>query len=387
MSIDQVIKQINDIENSVSEFQRKANTEISDNGKASLETRNILDKFGEKQRELADRLLSVEQNGVSNGGGYGSSVSSMGSQFTNSTAYGNFRQGDANKARFEVQNNIITGGDVTVAPDRKPSVVGGAFAPLTLEGFLPALPTSSNSVEYTRELAFSNSAAETAEAFAKPESSITFELQSMPVSTVAHWVRISRQLAEDAPALSAYINARMAYGVDRKVDLQLAAGNGVSPTISGLLDVGNYTTHAYTAAHLGAIMPKLVLIRKLISDLLALGYPADAIIVNPADWTDIQLELLLAPTNAMRVNIHEDGRPMLWGVPVIQAYGMTVDKVLVGAFGQAATVHNREGVVVELSESDSDNFTKNLITVRAERRLALTVDRPLAVLGGDLTPA
>ncbi len=54
---------------------------------------------------------------------------------------------------------------------------------------------------------------------------------------------------------------------------------------------------------------------------------------------------------------------------------------------QAATVHNREGVAVELSESDGDNFTNNLVTVRAERRLALTVEKPAAIIGGDLTPA
>jgi hypothetical protein len=44
-------------------------------------------------------------------------------------------------------------------------------------------------------------------------------------------------------------------------------------------------------------------------------------------------------------------------------------------------------VVVDMSESDSDNFTKNLITLRAERRLALTSEVPAAIRGGDLTPA
>ena len=44
----------------------------------------------------------------------------------------------------------------------------------------------------------------------------------MPVSTVAHWVKISRQLAADAPALAAYINTRMAFGVNKRVETQLA---------------------------------------------------------------------------------------------------------------------------------------------------------------------
>ena len=34
-----------------------------------------------------------------------------------------------------------------------------------------------------------------------------------------------------------------------------------------------------------------------------------------------------------------------------------------------------------------DNFTKNLITLRAERRRALATEKPAAVRAGDLTPA
>jgi HK97 family phage major capsid protein len=66
---------------------------------------------------------------------------------------------------------------------------------------------------------------------------------------------------------------------------------------------------------------------------------------------------------------------------------MTADTVAVGAFSQALTKYDREGVVVEMSDSDGDNFTKNLITIRAERRLALANERPAMIRAGDLTPA
>jgi HK97 family phage major capsid protein len=73
-------------------------------------------------------------------------------------------------------------------------------------------------------------------------------------------------------------------------------------------------------------------------------------------------------------------------VPVIQAIGMAADTFQVGRFSEAYMVYNREGVTVEMSDSDSDNFTKNLVTIRAERRLALATEKPAAVRGGDLTP-
>jgi HK97 family phage major capsid protein len=209
----------------------------------------------------------------------------------------------------------------------------------------------------------------------------------MPVSTVAHWIKISRQLASDNAALAAYINNRMRYGVNRKVETQLAVGDGTAPNISGMLDAGNYTPHAYTAAQLGSTLPKLVLIRKLIADSWVAGYPADAILLGAQAWADIEIELLTTPSNAVRVSVDANGVMRIFGVPVVQAIGMPADTLLVGNFGQAYTVYNREGVTVELSESDADNFTKNLITIRAERRLALASEVPGAIRGGDLTPA
>jgi hypothetical protein len=66
---------------------------------------------------------------------------------------------------------------------------------------------------------------------------------------------------------------------------------------------------------------------------------------------------------------------------------MTADTVLVGSLTQSATKHDRVGIVVDMSDSDGDNFRFNLITIRAERRLALTVEKPAAIRYGDLTPA
>ena len=101
----------------------------------------------------------------------------------------------------------------------------------------------------------------------------------------------------------------------------------------------------------------------------------------------IELELLTTAAGQTLFSVTDGGQPRLFGVPVIQSIGMTADTVAVGNFGQAVMVHNREGVTIDMSESDSDNFTKNLVTIRAERRLALATERPAAIRAGDLTPA
>lgn len=388
MSLELILKACEGIETKLNAVSTKADGELATLGKVTADTKAAMETLGTEQRVLADRIQQLEQKGTSLDGG-AKLVETWGSQLVKSAHYGAFAGGHTNKLRVEVKNTL-TGSDATVAPARAPGVVSGAFQPLTLESFLPSMPTSSNAIEFTRENVFTNSAAEASEGAQKAESALTWTLVNMPISTVAHWIKISRQLAADNSALASYVDTRMRYGVNLKVETQLGAGDGTAPNISGVLDSGNFTAHGYTNAALTAIsatFKKLILIRKMLADTWAAGFPADGILLNPADWATIEIELLTTAAGQQLYSVSDGGVPRLFGVPVIQSIGMTADNVAVGAFGQAYMVHNREGVVVELSDSDSDNFTKNLITIRAERRLALATERPAAVRAGDLTPA
>jgi HK97 family phage major capsid protein len=381
-----ILKALDSVEAKLAAMSEKADGELKTLGKVSADTKTALDSIGTQQRELADRLTQLEQKGLLRPEGE-PAAEGWGSQFTKSESYKAFQNGATQKARIEVKNTL-TGSDATVAPDRRPGIVPGATNILTIESLYSHIPTTSNAIEYTKEASFTNAAAEAAEGAAKAESALTWSLVNMPVSTVAHWIKISRQLAMDNVALAAYVEARMRYGVQRKVETQLVSGDGTAPNISGFLDTGNFTAHGYADAALGTILKKLVLIRKIIGDLEVAGYAPSAIVMNPADWATVEIDLLVAGTsNAARVAYDEAGNPRLFGVPVVKSVGMTADTFAVGDFRQHGNIYDREGVVVQMSESDSDNFTKNLITLRAERRLALTSEVPAAIRAGDLTPA
>ena len=384
---DAILKALDSVEAKLAAMSIKADGEAKTVGQISADTKTALDAIGTQQRELADRLNSIEQKATAQPEQKG--VSSWGEQFIKSANYGAFAGGNLNKLRVEVKNTL-TGSDTNVAPQRNAGIVGGAFLPFAMEALLPSTTTSSNAIEFTKEASFTNSAAEAAEGAQKAESALTWSLVNMPVSTVAHWIKISKQLAADAPALAAYVNTRMRYGVNQKVDTQLVVGDGTAPNISGTYDTGNFTAHGYSNAAIAAIsttFKKLVLIRKVIADLYAAGYPADAIVLNPADWATIEIELFTTAAGQTLYSVNDAGQARLFGLPVIQAIGMAADTFQVGRFSEAYMIYNREGVVVEMSDSDGDNFQKNLVTLRAERRLALATEKPAAVRGGDLTPA
>lgn len=367
MSFDQVMKKLDDIEADVVKSQNLSKTELKN--------------LGDQQRDLANRLLKLETRG--------GSVSSVewGGQFTGSESFKSFLSGKKQDAVFEVKNTITnTVGNTFAQPI--PGAVPGAFAPLTLESIFQRVETEANAIDYNRENVFTNSAAEVAEGSDSAESSITFTSVNAPVRSVAHWVKISSQLAADAPALAAYINTRMAYGVNRRIETQLATGNGTAPNLSGILKSGNYTAHGYADANLGSVLKKHVLIRKTIADLIASGYTPTAILLNPNDWLSFEIDMLANnPTIASVADLSNGIPARLFGVPVVQSSAITSDTFAVGAFNLAGTIYNRSDVNVSLSYSDDDNYTKQLVTVMAERRLALAIDAPQAIRAGDLTPA
>ena len=385
---EQIMKALDGLEKSLATQSEKAEAERQANGKVSADTKTALENIGIQQREFADKLLKLEQS--SSDLNQKTAPAGYGEQFTKSTNYGDFLAKGA-KGRISLElKNTVTNAIGNTYSYRNPALVEGAFRVFTIEDLLTSLPTTADAITWVRENVFTNAAAETAEGSAKPQSSLTTATGSMPVSTVAHWIKISRQLAMDNPALAAYINRRMIYGVNLRVEGQLVSGNGTAPNLSGLTNTGNFTAHGYTAASLTALglsaTNRFDLIGKMIGDCALADYAADAIVLNTADWWTMRLAkdsqgqyLLGMPSVTVP--------PTLFGLPVVASNAMTADNVLVGSLAQAATLHNREGIVVDMFDQDENNAQLNLVTIRAERRLALTVEKPAAIRYGDLTPA
>lgn len=389
--MDGVMKALDGIEAKMAKFAEKAELEAKA-GTISTETKNAIDALGLKQKELADEILLLKQKSVADGEEH-VTRNTVGDLFTKSDDYKHLQSkmssgGRIGSAAIEVKNTVTN--TVGNTPEQSiPGVVGGAFRMFTLEQLLTSLPATSNAIDYVRENVFTNAAAEVAEGVDAAESSVTTTLVTEPIATVAHWLKISRQLAADNAALAAYINTRLIYGVNLRVENQIINGTGVAPNMSGFTKAGNFTAHGYTAAALtaaGLLNNRFDLIGKILGDAQAGDYPADVIVVNPADWWTMRL----AKDSQNRYILGDPGvniPPSLFGVPVVASNAITADNVLVASMAQAATFYNRESITVQLSDSDDDNFTKQLVTVLASRRCALAVERPAAVRYGDLTPA
>ena len=107
-----------------------------------------------------------------------------------------------------------------------------------------------------------------------------------------------------------------------------------------------------------------------------------AIALNPVDWADIELTKD-ANGSYIWVNVQEGGVQRLWKLPVVDSNAVPEGEFLVGAMNIAAQVFDREEAAVEVSTEDGDNFRTNMVTIRAEERLALAVYRPESFVHGE----
>lgn len=354
----------------------KFDGQLAETGKTSIEAKAevkaLAEKFDASITELAQKMESAKKETPA--------ILSAGEEFVKSEQFKQLVAGQTQKVRMEVKNTVV-GGTGTVLPAQMGGVIAGNFLPLTVRELFNSIPVTSNAVDSLREASFTNDAAEVAEGSAKPESDVTFELYSVNVKTVAHWIKVSNQLLADAPAITAYINTRLRDGLAQRIDRQLVLGDGVGANLSGLTDAGNFTAFTPTAGE-----NLIDSINRAKYRLWATGNMPDAVIVNPADWGAIER---LRETYTGGAGSYLYGAPGTaamnpFGLRIVLSNHVTAGTFIIGAIAASTALFTRSGAVVEMGYVN-DDFTKNLVTIRAEERLGLGVERPSGIMYGNIT--
>lgn len=375
---------------SLDEVGAKINAVDAD-GKASVEAvKSELRKLGEEQVKFARELAALQQANVDHGETEPQDLS-VGGQFVKSESYKAFASNMRNGRG--ARELIKTGPTPTVSTVSTPisrntlatpyqiaGIYGAPELPLLVEGLIPHIPVNTPAVTYIKNTSQTINAGVVAEGAAKPESTFAFELATGNVVTVAHWTKITEQLAADAPAVTAYINAKMLYGLALKVDRQLVSGTGTSTQLAGILKSGNFTDYssAVTVPQGGTLIDFALLIK---THLETLGYPPRQLLLNPSDWAqlallkDTQKRYLLGGPAGITTKT-------LWGLPVVTTAAVSSGKYVMADFSLGATIFDRQEIALEM-DREQDDFTKNLLTIRVERRLGLVVEDPASIAGGD----
>jgi HK97 family phage major capsid protein len=369
-------------------YAERTEKEIKASGEMQAETRGKVDELLMKQGELQARMQEAEQKLVNAGKEHEPGVQqSAGDLVATKMAEEGVTSSFRGSRRVEVPRAAITSvptsGGALVQPER----VGVILAPqrrLTIRDLVAPGTTGSSSVEYVRETGFTNNAAIVGEGQSKPYSELTFALENANVRTIAHLFKGSRQILDDAAALQSYIDARARYGLLLAEEAQLLYGNGTGNNLKGIIP----QAQAY-AAPAGIVVEaeqRIDRIRLALLQAMLAEFPSTGIVLNPIDWAAI--ELLKDGEGRYIIGKPQDGTtPRLWNLPVVETQAIVQDQFLVGAFSLAAQIYDRMGIEVLISTENADDFEKNMVSIRAEERLAFAVYRPEAFVTGPLTEA
>lgn len=363
---------------------------------ATDEVKAALPKRDERLDEHHTRLSDLEQKAARRGGLGAPGVKSWGQRFIEAPEFkaaegSRDRQGlrfHAVVASSEAEHKNITSvagsGAGLIPVDRRTGEASLLpWIGTTIRDLVAPGTTESNAVSYPRQNSRTNAAAPVAEGELKPQSEMGFEEVTAPVRTLAHFFLCTRQVLDDAPALAAIIDAEARAGLADIEDAQLLMGNGVGQNLNGLMPGASDFVKQWDVT---GTSPLDVLIQA-IAQVEAQNYRVDGMVLNAVDWRRLQTMKDTTGRYIGNSPFEAEVAQRLWNTPVAATNRMPQGQFLVGPFRTQAQIFDRMGVEVLASTEDSDNFRHNLVTLRAEERLAFTVKRPGAFVKGALTAA
>lgn len=272
------------------------------------------------------------------------------------------------KAYNDVQKTPSTSGVSDFATDLDYNVVTGNRTALVIRDLFGSETISGSTLKFLVEGALEgNGAGVTNEGAAKAQLHFADPTPvTVSLKKITAFIKESDEYISDYPFLASAVNGRLLYQLALKEQNELTSDLlGTSGIQTGDVVVGNTTNDLAER------------ILKAISDVQEeSGFAADVIVMNPATWFTLRSA---KDSNGQYYGggfFGAQSVPNLWGTPVCVTTAVTSSQIVVGAFKTCGSVVTKGGVSVEMTNADQDDFTKNLMTIRAEERLALAVRRP-----------
>jgi len=274
-----------------------------------------------------------------------------------------------------VFGNILTEFDRTIVRGyREQPVVADLLASGTIAG---------QAIQYFVEGAVTGQPGMVAEGAAKPEFTVALPTTvTDSLRKIAGWFTTTDEMTEDLPFMVSEINNRLLYRLAMVEEQQLLNGAGTGQNLQGvLLRSGIQTETQAVAPDTG---PE-ALFRAMTKIQTATGFAADGLVIHPSDYQSIRLSkdangqyfgggFFTGPYGQGGIMQN----PPIWGLRTVVSTAVAAKTAVVGAWRQGGTVYRKGGVRVESTNTHSDNFTSNLVTVRAEERIGLAVRVPAA---------
>jgi HK97 family phage major capsid protein len=292
---------------------------------------------------------------------------SFGQQFVKSAAYKN----KGARAELDVALKADFTRSAGWAPEstRSGLVVMDAQRPIQVTDLFPSIPTSQAAYKYMEETTFTNAAAERSEGGNYLEAALALTERSVTIESLGVFIPVTDEQLEDEEGAAAYLDMRLPFMINQRLDGQLLVGDGATPNIRGVNNVIGIQTQAKGAD------PVPDAIHKAVTKVKVTGraFP-NAVVMHPNDWQDVRL---LRTSDGIYIwgSPSESVSPTIWGLRVVESDAQTENTAVVGDFANYSLLVVRRGVEVLVSNSHASYFTTGKQAVRAGLRVASVFTR------------
>lgn len=248
-------------------------------------------------------------------------------------------------------------------------------APFFADLFASA-PTSGNTISYAEMKNPDGGAGMTGEGSAKTQADFDLVEAKTNVRKITSFIKTSKEALDDIPALAGEINNELVTLIKLKKDSEVLAGPGTGNTLSGVIT--NATAFTGGALALSVVTPNnydvlvagitQIATAEVISGQPA-GFMANVIVMNPSDVALMKLTKDANKNYIFPVTL--PGSTSVMDVPVISNARMTAGDFLI-MDSSKGNLRIKEDITLSVGY-ENDDFTKNLVTILAEMRLAFYI--------------
>ncbi len=351
-------EELNAIEKSISEQIAKAETFATNETIATLKQSLV------EQGEKINELLETKSSNVR----VGSTADQLRSFI------------EANKEEFELfkarkintlQIEFKAAGTMTIATNVTPdavnvastSVVPGYVDILGINPLFDTLcntgDTDSSIINYVEKVNRDGAPAFIGEGDAKPGIDFDWKKNTSIAKKIAGTIKLSDEMLSDIAFQAAAIDGELRYLINTKTSSEILLGNGTGDNLKGITAYAQ----SYTLTTVKTTTPTVFdALQAMATQIITNNGVATHAVLNPIDYTNMGIA---KGTNGYYVVING----MVQALPymVVQHNQMPVGYCLVADM-RKAIVRNYKSFTVEYGW-ENDDFTKNLVTVRGERRL------------------
>ena len=243
------------------------------------------------------------------------------------------------------------------------------------------LTTESDMVNYVIQSVRSDYAAETPYGTSAPEADYEFALKQASVKRIPSFIPATKDVLADQGQLQPLLQEQLMTGVRLRLEAQALSGTGTSPTdanLQGILNTSGIGSVTYQSGTGHTSEYQLDVYHRAITTIrLSLFADPSAIVVHPTDYEWAVLKRDTYGRYIFDPNTESDVQD-IWGLNTVVSPVISQGSALVGDFRTGARMWLRTGLSVTASTEHLDFFTRGMVAILAEMRLAFAVVQPRA---------